>query len=153
MIDLKKLRTGPLAHFTRRHRRSIAAACAALAVLLALGSVRSVATPASTDLPTGTLETLVSGYVAIPVPLSPPAAAGLLHVGDIIDLIAVTDTGIASTVARGARVTGVPAAGGFMSNTSALVLVAVDEPSALRIAGATGSSDLTFAMHPKISLQ
>jgi hypothetical protein len=33
------------------------------------------------------------------------------------------------------------------------VLVAVDEPSALRIAGATGSSDLTFAMHPKISLQ
>ena len=147
MIDLKKLRTGPLAHFTRRHRRSIAAASAALAVLLALGSVRSVATPA------GTLATLESGYVAIPVPLSPPAAAGLLHVGDIIDLIAVTDTGTASTVARGARVTGVPAAGGFMSTTSALVLVAVDEPSALRIAGATGSSDLTFAMHPQTALQ
>ena len=114
--------------------------------------MRSVATPASTDLPNGTLETLASGYVAIPVPLSPPAAAGLLHVGDIIDLIAVTDTGTASTVARGARVTGVPAGGGFMSNTSALVLVAVDEPSALRIAGATGSSDLTFALHPQTAL-
>lgn len=148
MLDLQKLRAGTPAHFIRRHRRSLAATCAALAVLLALGSVRSAASPASVNPTTNPMTTLARGDVAIPVPLSPPPAAGLLHLGDVIDLIAVNEAGTATTVARGARVTAVPAAGGFMSTSSALVLVAVDELTALRIAGATGTSELTFAIHP-----
>ena len=148
MVDLQKLRASAPAQFIRRRRRLIAAACAALAVLLALGSVRSAGGP--TDAVADPITTLNRGELAIPVPLSPPAAAGLLNLGDVIDVIAISDSGTASTVARSALVTGVPAAGGFMSAASAIVLVAVDELTALRIAGATGNGDLTFALHPTI---
>ncbi len=147
MVDLHKLRAGAPARVIRRHRRFIAASCAALAVLLALGSVRSAGTP-SAAVAGGPIAALVQGELAIPVPLSPPAAAGLLHLGDVIDVIAISESGTASTVARGALVLGVPAGGGFMSAASAIVLVAVDELTALRIAGATGSGELTFALHP-----
>ncbi|GDX32047.1 hypothetical protein LBMAG15_09810 [Actinomycetes bacterium] len=147
MINLRKLRTGAPAQFIRRHRRALAATCAALAVLTALGSVRSAGDLPATEA-AHSITTLDPGERAIPVPLSPPAAAGLLHLGDVIDVIAISDSGTASTVARGALVTGVPAAGGFMSSASAIVVVAVDELTALRIAGATGTGDLTFALHP-----
>ena len=147
MVDLQKLRAGAPARIIRRHRRLLAATCAALAVLLALGSVSSAGAPAAA-VAGGPITALGQGELAIPVPLSPPAAAGLLHLGDVIDVIAISDSGTAATVARDALVLGVPAGGGFMSAASAIVLIAVDELTALRIAGATGTGDLTFALHP-----
>ena len=146
MTLFRDLQHGPIGQRVRKHRRVLAAALAGLAVLFGLGSVHSAATPVPSAAVWNSARALGSGKVAIPVPLANPATAGVLRIGDVIDLLAVSDAGTASTIARDAQVMEIPAAGGFMTSTGALILVGVDELTALRIAGASGTSDLTYVL-------
>lgn len=89
-----------------------------------------------------------AGRVAAPVRVADPGAAGLLAVGDLVDLVAVApDGGPAAVVAEAAPVVAVPArraeddlVGG------ALVVVAVPEPVALALAEAAVRSVLSVVL-------
>ncbi len=91
-----------------------------------------VAGPTSTD--------LLSGEVAIPVGLASPALSATLSVGDVIDLVAVTNAelgGGAQVVAPRTRVLEIPgSSASFGSTASAVVLVAVNEADALDVSRA-----------------
>lgn len=90
------------------------------------------------------------GRVALPVTLD-SAAAGLLRVGDTIDIIgAGSDTGIKGIVAAGVRVVAIPNAadsGGFGGSSERLVLIDVTPGVAAGVSSAAAISALSFALH------
>jgi hypothetical protein len=81
--------------------------------------------------------------------------ASIAATGDYVDVLAVPKESIAASsmettiVARRARVieNGSPA-GGFMPSSGGMLVVAVDEPTALAIADAASWADLSIAVHP-----
>lgn len=138
-----------------RHRRVIAASLAGLAALLALSVIRAPQEPApATDLPAiGSGPTL--GEVAVPVILKDPAVASITEPGDLVDVIAVPEavpgSGEAAQpariVARRARVIEAADPGsGLMPMTTPVLVVAVDEATALALAEA--GKNLSIAVHP-----
>lgn len=146
-----------LQRFIQRHRRVLAAALAGLATLMALSVIR-----APQDSPTSSVTILGNaqpgpGEVAVPVMLKDQAIASIAAPGDLVDILAVAKAGVGSEVtqpatqivARRARVieTSHPDAG-FMPLASGLLVVAVDEATALDLASAAATSDLSIAVHP-----
>lgn len=93
-------------------------ALAATAVLLFGVSLRS---PAPT--PTGVVSVLGTNEVAVPIVLDSPALASTLRIGDIIDVVRVSDAG-GSLIAADARVLETATPGGM---PDAVIVLAVDE--------------------------
>ena len=104
----------------RRHRRIFAMAFAAIAVLLFGLSLRSPAPTAAG----GIGSSLGVNEVAVPIVLDPPALASTLRIGDIIDVVSVSENGQGSLVAADARVLETSTPGGM---PDAVIVLAVDE--------------------------
>ncbi len=131
-----------LTTLVRRHRRALAAACAGLATLLALGSVTAAAQPsvASSGAPT-----LAPDERRMPIGLS--AVNQGLSAGSVIDVVALaSDVAPARIVARSVRVLESRPAGALAS-AGAVVVIAVTEPQALAIADAASGGTLTALIH------
>lgn len=127
----------------RNRRRPLAAVLAGAAVLIGLTSLKPApAISAPTMDPTRP----VAGEVAIAVELSSQAAAAVVSPGDRVDIVEHADMTTPRVIARNARVLSAGSAG-FLASSSAVLLVAVDEPTAMRLAGATG--DLTPMIQPR----
>jgi hypothetical protein len=144
-VVLASLTRGDLSRLVRRHRRIVAAALAALATLIVITSLPHGAATVATDEPPG----LSSDEVAIPITLENRAVAEALHAGDRVSVVAVSDDGFSSIVAESARVLS-ESPGGFGATDSAVTL-AVDEGSALRLAGAQATNTLTVIIRPPAS--
>lgn len=89
--------------------------------------------------------------VATPVRLADPAVAGLLHSGDLVDVLAVrTDVPSleAVTVAAGLEVLAVPAPGQSDAD-GALVVLAATPATAARLAAAAVGSRLSVTVRPR----
>lgn len=142
-IPLRSTRTA-VRRLMRRHRRPLAAVLAGVAALLLLTSLRpSPAIPAVAD---ASADPAVPrpGEVTVPVALLSAAVAGVLEVGDVVDLVAVDDAGTASVVAARARVVGLPSSGSALtSSSSAIALVAVPDQGALDLSAASSAGPLS----------
>lgn len=139
----------------QRHRRIVAACLAGLATLLALSVIRAPQQAPLTTSPVAGSTGPGGGEVAVPLVLKDQAVASIASPGDLIDVIAVPRSTIGSTegsthiVAHRARVIeGAEPGTGFMPLASGLLVVAVDEATALALAEAVATSDLSIAVHP-----
>lgn len=143
---LRSIRSGAR-RVTRRHRRPIAAALAGLAALVALTAVRAP-TPATPAVSTIVDPAVVrTGEVLVPVTLTSSATAAVLDVGDIVDLVAVHDGGTSEVIASGARVVErPPTGGGLASSAGALIVVAVDEATAVPLAVSSTRDTITVVI-------
>jgi hypothetical protein len=136
--------------FLRRHRRPVAAVLVGLGLLLALSSLRtgpvaSVGTGSGPE----PLPGIRSGEVAVPVVLAASVVTSILDVGDIVDLVGLSDddTGTAHVVAPHARVVELPLGGsGLTSSASGVVLVAVREADALPVSQAAAQGGVTVVL-------
>lgn len=154
-IDRPRLDRQGIQQLIHRHRRLIAACLAGLATLLALSALRA---PQQAELEASLAPstTPALGEVAVPITLKDGSAASIAAVGDRVDVIAVAKPGsaqptdaAATVVARRARVIGIGiGAGSFLASSGGMLVVAVDEPTALALASATARSDLSIAVHP-----
>jgi pilus assembly protein CpaB len=95
----------------------------------------------------GLTSLLPDGHVAAPVRLADLAVAGLVRTGDRVDVLATgPDAAEAEVLASGVRVL---AAGGSGDGPSAgLLLVAVDDATAARLAAASTTATLTVSLPP-----
>lgn len=140
---LTTLTRGDLSRLIRRHRRIISAVLAGMATLIVISTIpRGSAAPVSD----GGM-TLASGEVAIAITLESRAAAEAVRAGDRVSVVSVSDEGFSSIIAESARVLRAGASGSFGSGDSAVTL-AVDEASALRLAGAPARGTLTVMIRP-----
>ncbi len=139
-------------------RRLIAAACAAGAVGFALSAVRPAARPEPGARPgslrpsAGSLLDGRPGQVAVPVRIADAGAARLLHPGDRIDVLAVSDsgdlgaaTGPPRTIGTDLTVLAVPTSSD--GDQGALVVLAADRFSAAALAAA--GSHLAVTILPR----
>ncbi|MFM8893901.1 MAG: hypothetical protein ACKOE2_00670, partial [Actinomycetales bacterium] len=145
-----------LRRLLQRHRRIVAACLAGLATLLAL---TVFARPPEAVAPTGqAAPTNQAGrnQVAVPLILKESAMASIAEPGDLIDVIAVRRSGSDPSqgevapriVARRARVIEAADPGsGLMPLSNGVLVVAVDETTALELAEAATSADLSIAVH------
>jgi hypothetical protein len=142
-----------LQRLINRYRRPLAAICAGLAVLIAMSVIRVEGQePAQTAV---NLSGPAVGEVAVPVIVGSSQIASIASGGDYVDILAVPKESIAESstaatiVARRARVveSGSPG-GGFMPASGGMLVVAVDESTALAIADASSWADLSIAVHP-----
>ncbi len=134
-----------------RHRRSVSAGFAFLAVLLGLAAVTGgPEAPALVrgDTP-GASARVAEGQVEVPIRLADPAVVGVVTPGDVVDVIASLHGTSATLVAEGVTVTGVPssAADGPWSSGDGLVMVAADEEDVLALAGAAARGPVTIVIH------
>lgn len=140
---LPSLSRGDLARLIRRNRRIVAAALAGLATLIVVSSLpHGSAAPTPTD-----TVSLSSDEVAIAVTLQSRAMAEAIQEGDQVSVVAVSDEGFSSIIAERARVLHAGSGSGFVSGDAAVTL-AVDEASALRLAGAPARGTLTVIIRP-----
>jgi hypothetical protein len=123
--------------WVQRRRRLVAAACAALAVVLIFGS-RTEPAPVTT-----TSILLQPGEDAVPVQVS---GANSLHLGDVLDLVAASDTEPAHVVAHSARVLSLPEQSGWTGSGTTLV-VAMSEADSLRAISASAAGSLIPIVH------
>lgn len=147
-----------LQRLVQRHRRAIAAGLAGLATLMALTVIRSPQDPANTIAPTNLSTRAGVGEVAVPILLKDPAIASIARIGDRVDVLAVAKVNGTQAssqappriVARKARVVeGSAPDTGFMPLATGLLVVAVDESTALDLASAATTSELSIAVHPR----
>jgi hypothetical protein len=135
----------------RRVRRAVAAVCLLLAAVSWFGG-RAPARPATAG--AATVAAVPHGLDAVPVPVR-AAASRLVHVGDRIDLVATQSEGVnapTGPVATGVRVlavlgtpdSGVSSLGS--AGAAAALLVAVDHPTALRLAALPDTSPLAVVL-------
>lgn len=152
-MPLQPLDRRELQRLVNRHRRPLAAICAALAALISLSVIRVEGQePAQAAI---NLAGPSTGEVAVPVIVGSSQIASIASNGDYVDILAVPKESIAASptaatiVARRARVieSGSPA-GGFMPASGGMLVVAVDESTALAIADASSWADLSIAVHP-----
>lgn len=85
-----------------------------------------------------------TGDVTVPVPLAIGGSA--VAAGDVVDLIAVDDAGVAQVVASEVVVTEAPGSNGY--STDAIVLMAMSEPDALAVTVAADRAPLAVIIHP-----
>lgn len=153
-----RLSRAELQRLRYRYRRPVAALLAGAAMLIAISVIRAPnEQAAATQAPA--LPAPTAGEVAVPVILKDATVASIVQVGDIIDVVSVArdapagdagGTQRAAIVARRARVIESSAGtGGFMPMSTGLLVVAVDESTALAIAEASATSDLSVAVHPE----
>jgi hypothetical protein len=117
----------------QRRRRIVAAGCAACAVLLIFGSH---AEPAPETTPALMLQ---PGEDAVPVQVS---GASSLHPGDVLDLVAASDSEPAHIIAHDVRVLALPEQAVWTGGSGATVLVAMGDQDALRAITASAAGSL-----------
>ena len=120
-----------------RHRRILGSASAALAVLLVFGSMTA---PAPASLPKG------SG--AVPVTLRSAAIARSVRVGDNIDLVVPSESGVPTVIATNAAVLDLPDSSGFGSPTSTVILVSVEKWQSAALA-AESSTQISLVINSR----
>jgi Flp pilus assembly protein CpaB len=84
----------------------------------------------------------------VPVRLVDPGVAGLLRPGDRVDVLAVAQSGEATTVVAGVSVLALPAAPVEGALDGALVVLAVPGYLAPRLSSAALSARLTVTLRP-----
>jgi hypothetical protein len=134
----------------RRHRRTAAATLTFVAVLSAGAALRP-STPAPTQPGDGSLAARLAvpaGLVGAPVRVEDPSVAGLVGVGDLVDVVAADARGRAAVVAADAvvvwRASDPPSDFGPEPSAGTVLVVAVDEATALSLAAATTTSRLSL---------
>jgi len=144
-----------------RHRRTLAAALTFLAVLTALSALRheapapataSFACSAGSACTAGWSSTsLPDGLLAAPVRLADAGVVGLLHPGDVVDVVAADSRGRGAVVAAAATVLSVPEAASDPLGTDplggALVVLAVPSSTGVALAGAAAVGPLSLLLH------
>lgn len=92
---------------------------------------------------------LPGGQVAAPVRLADLAVTALVRAGDRVDVLATTpDAPAAEVVAASALVLATPAAEPGSTGTGGLLLLAVDPPTAARLAAMAAAATLTLSLPP-----
>ncbi|RBY94214.1 Flp pilus assembly protein CpaB [Blastococcus sp. TBT05-19] len=92
---------------------------------------------------------LPTGQVAAPVRLADLAVTALVRPGDRVDVLATgTGTGATERVASGALVLAAPGHAGDDEAGAGLLLLAVDEGTATRLATASAGATLTISLPP-----
>ena len=92
---------------------------------------------------------LPEGQVAAPVRLADLAVTALVRAGDRVDVLATTGgTGVAERVATGARVLAAPGPIDADAPGAGLLLLAVDDGTAARLAAASAEATLTISLPP-----
>ena len=114
------------------------------------GSVRRGEPLTDVRLVGGGLTTLLpAGQVAAPVRLADLAVAALARAGDRVDVLATVDGGgPADRVAAGALVLAAPGQAAEDDAGAGLLLLAVDEETAARLAAASAGATLTLSLPP-----
>ena len=87
------------------------------------------------------------GDVTVPVPLS--IGGGAVAAGDVVDVVAVDDSGAAQVIASRVVVTEPPTGSGYSSET--VVLMAMSERDALTVTAAGDRSPLAVLIHPGVA--
>ena len=122
----------------QRRRRVVAAGFAALAVVLIFGS-RAEQAPATTP-----SLLLRPGEDAVPVQVS---GAASLHLGDVLDLVAASESEPAHVVAHSARVIALPEQSGWTGGSGATLVVAMPDADSLRAISASAAGNLIPIVH------
>ena len=135
------------------HRRTVSAALAFVAVLVALTALAQTPQQQSSSNGSGAAPpsvALLDDHLTVPLRLSDPAVATLLAPGDVVDVIVADQRSAARLVAADLTVTAIPnaEASGPWTDSDGLVMVAATEDEALALAGATASGPITVAVHP-----
>ena len=92
---------------------------------------------------------LPDGQVAAPVRLADLAVTALVRAGDRVDVLATTGgSGTAERVATGARVLAAPGQADAGDPGAGLLLLAVDDGTAARLAAASAEATLTISLPP-----
>ena len=128
-----------------RHRRIFGSASAALAVLLVFGSMTA---PAPASGPNEIVASLPKGSVAFPVTLRSAAIARSVRVGDNIDLVVPSESGVPTVIATNAAVLDLPDSSGFGSPTSTVILVSVEKWQSAALAAAS-STQISFVINSR----
>jgi hypothetical protein len=135
----------------RRRRRPLAAGLAALAVLASLSALRPSAEVASARQAIEPAVTIQPGEVSVPITLGLPGLTRVLELGQVIDVVAVSDDSRARIVSSGARVIEVPdGGGGLAGSTSAVVVLAVDANAALPLVAAAATETLAVIIRDSL---
>lgn len=153
--DRTRIDRQSLQRLVHRRRRLIAACLAGLATLLALSAIRAPQ-QAAIEASLVPSTTPAFGEVAVPITLKDASATSIAAIGDRVDVIAVAKPSAgqptdaqAQVIARHARVIGIGSGSStFLPSAGGMLVVAVDEPTALALAGASSSADLSIAVHP-----
>jgi hypothetical protein len=143
-----------LARAVRRRRRPLAALLAGLAALLALTALRTSPDPGTAGPATITpaAQQLRAGDVIVPLPLRLPGISSVLHVGDVVDVVALPadDAHGATVVAPAARVVELPTSGSALTGSSAaMVLVGVRAADALDASAAAAGAGVTVVIRDR----
>lgn len=85
-----------------------------------------------------------TGEVMVPVPLAIGGSA--VAAGDVVDLIAVDDGGVAEVVASEVVVTEAPGSNGYSADT--IVVMSMSESDALAVTAAADRAPLALIIHP-----
>lgn len=125
-----------------RYRRPLAAVLAALATVIAISALRPTAAPTASDT-APPVQVGRPGDVMVPVPVA--VGGGAVSTGDIVDLVAVDDSGSAHLVAAGVVVAEPAAASGYSSDT--VVLMTMSEQDALEVTAAADRAALSLLIH------
>lgn len=144
-----------LASIRRRlalHRRSVSAALAFTAVLTGLTAITRAPELPAPQTGTGDVTRSVAAsdaQLAVPLRLADPTVAGLLSVGDVVDVMVADQRGSATLVAADLTVTAIPGASGSgpWAEGDGVVMVGATEDLALALAGAAARGPVTVAVH------
>jgi hypothetical protein len=116
---------------------------AGIATVAAIGALRSppTAAPAAGSASSTSIAQAAS---LVPISLGVPGVAAALRPGDVVDLVAVTDSGAPRVVATDAVVVGRPGSSSvFSSGSSAVLLMSVPRGLAVALAATAATSELT----------
>ena len=136
MIRLRTITRSPVARKIRRYRRPLAAALAGLSVLLIVAGLRP--SPVN-ESPADPIVQLAADQVAVPVALANPAITSAIRIGDVVDVIALSDGGD-QTIARDVTVIDIVDAG--------LVMLAAEARQGSALAAAALERQITVTIHP-----
>jgi hypothetical protein len=90
-----------------------------------------------------------SGDVIVPVLLASGAVAAVLSVGDVVDVLGLSDASPPepTVIAREARVYEIPASAAFAGSSSAVVLMVVPESEAVPLSAASLGGGVSVILH------
>ena len=114
-----------------------------MATVAAIGALRSP--PAASPSPVDADGSSTAEHGAlVPITLDVPGVAAALRPGDVVDLVAVSDSGVGEVVIAAAVVVGRPgSAPVFSGGSSAVLLMSVPQEAAVSLAATAATSELT----------
>jgi hypothetical protein len=104
--------------------------------------------PAPARGPNEIVASLPKGSVAVPVTLRSAAIARSVRVGDNIDLVVPSESGVPTVIATNAAVLDLPDSSGFGSPTSTVILVSVEKWQSAALA-AESSTQISLVINSR----